>query len=96
MVYADFFKPTCKIELMTVSSKLRHQNLFMHAFVPLTSLKNLRIKQLQYDGDKTEHTEKKVFDKEVSIFKPWKEDDEYTYQQCAALDFKNWKVDRIC
>ena len=38
----------------------------------------------------------RVFVKEQSIFKPWKEDDEYIYQQCAANDFKYWKVPRIC
>ena len=37
----------------------------------------------------------RTFVKEKSIFKPWREDTEKLYEQCAALDFKYWKLPRL-
>ena len=36
-----------------------------------------------------------MFIKDQSIFKPWKEDDEATYEACARNDFKAWKLPRF-
>ena len=38
---------------------------------------------------------KRVFDKNRSIFKAWKTDDETDIEKCAAEDFKYWKVPKI-
>ena len=54
MCYADFVKPTCKVELMTVTSERRPRPFMKHPFVPQTNLKNLRIKYYIHD-DKQVH-----------------------------------------
>ena len=40
--------------------------------------------------------EQRLFNKDMSIFAKWKEDTDKTCDTCAALDFKYWKVPRIC
>ena len=37
-----------------------------------------------------------MFNKDLSIFAKWKRDTEKTLDDCAALDFRYWKVPRIC
>ena len=37
----------------------------------------------------------RVFKKETSVFKEWKEDNFQTYQQLLADDFKFWKIYRF-
>ena len=37
----------------------------------------------------------RVFVKEMSIFKPWKEDTEADLKACAKFDFKAWKLHRF-
>ena len=49
MCYADFIKPTCKVELFTVFSKKKDKQqelrqIHSHAFVPQANVRALRIK----------------------------------------------------
>ena len=97
--YADFVKPTCKVELMMVSDN-SSQNapvIYQHPFVPQVNLKNLKRKFIVHEDGKTAADKNlDVFVKELSIFKPWKEDNDRTYEECWTMDFKYWKVDKIC
>ena len=43
-----------------------------------------------------EEVKVRTFQKEQSIFKPWKVDTPELCEECAELDFKYWKVFRIC
>ena len=94
--YADFVKPTCKVELMMVSSNPKPDApiIYQHPFVPQTNLKNLKRKFYKHDGDNF-NVEIDVFDKELSVFKPWQADTQLTLEECAAFDFKYWKVPRF-
>ena len=55
----------------------------------------MKVKMCTKNHEKEKVVHQRVFNKEKSIFKPWIEDTEKTYDECTALDFKFWKVPRM-
>ena len=82
--------------MMRVRSKFREDEEFIYQFpfVPSTCLMDPQIRRIQVQ-EKEEIVNVRTFVKEKSIFKPWREDTEKLYEQCAALDFKYWKLPRL-
>ena len=69
----------------------------MIPFVPKTRTTEFKVKKAAAEvAEEVKKEEIRAFDKESSVFKPWKPDTEETVQQCAMFDFKYWKVPRIC
>ena len=97
--YADFVKPTGKIEIMKVKSSLTNENTPAHIqpFVPKAKFNDFKVTLIEKKKSaELKRMETVKFRKERSVFEPWKEDTAEILQKCAQSDFLHWKVPTLC
>ena len=86
-VYADFVKPTQKVELMRIRQQSRSEPFIMeHPFVPQCLLRDFDLKYMP-ESEASKEPVKRVFVKYDSVFRNWREDKTRDYIDCANLDF---------
>ena len=97
--YADFVKPTGKIEIMKVKSNLQGEHATAHIlpFVPKAKFNDFKVNLIEKkQSTELKRVETVKFRKEKSVFEPWREDTEETLRKCAQSDFAHWKVPNFC
>ena len=87
MAYADFVKPTSKVELMRIRQKSRSDPfVHQHAFVPQCLLRDFDLKLMPERNDAKEPA-KRVFVRKNSVFKSWRVDKTRDFDEMTELDF---------
>ena len=84
---------------------------FLYPFVPKSRLNEIEVKSIpmaeSLDArrmaakaklkDEARKKKRKIgFNKDKSVFKPWKVDNSKILNECAQLDLEYWKLPRIC
>ena len=90
-VFADFMKAEATAQTLTAESSPAGRSELTRTFVP-----KVRVAEMpQYLPQAARGSNKAVFDKDKSVFRPWVEDTPSILRQALARDLGCWKVPKM-